>query len=70
MVRLGTVTWFNDRMGYGFIEQAQGPPVYVHHTVIEMPGYRTLRPGMRVAFDLDDGVGVPRARRVSPEDGE
>jgi CspA family cold shock protein len=68
MVRLGTVTWFNDHLGYGFIEQSQGPPVYVHHTVIEMAGYRTLRPGMRVVFDLEEAVDTPRARRVSLED--
>ena len=48
MTHPGKVKWFNDSRGYGFIEQAAGPDVYVHHSVIEMDGYKTLKVGMKV----------------------
>lgn len=60
----GTVSWFNEPRGYGFIALQSGPPVYVHHSVIEMDGFRTLRPGMQVQLELDEGPEGPRARRV------
>jgi CspA family cold shock protein len=65
VTRPGTVKWFSDRRGYGFIEQAAGPDVYVHHSAIQMEGYRTLKPGMTVTFEMDDAVPAPRARRVT-----
>jgi cold shock protein len=67
--RPGTVKWFSDRRGYGFIQQAGGPDVYVHHSAIEMEGYRTLEPGMSVTFEMDEAFQGPRARRVSPVSG-
>lgn len=68
MERIGTVKWFNEVKGYGFIERNDGPDVYVHHSDILMTGYRTLRPGSRVAFDLDEGPEGLLARRVNPQD--
>jgi CspA family cold shock protein len=65
MSRSGTVKWFSDSKGYGFIQQPAGPDVYVHHSAIEMDGYRTLRPGMRVIFDIDEEAGGPTASRVA-----
>lgn len=63
MSRPGTVKWFNDSKGYGFIEQDEGPDVFVHHSAIEMEGYRTLSPGMRVEFEFGEET---IAKRVSP----
>ncbi|HET9235507.1 MAG TPA: cold shock domain-containing protein [Candidatus Eisenbacteria bacterium] len=60
----GTVSWFSEPRGYGFIALPSGPPVYVHHSVIEMDGFRTLRPGMQVHLEVDEGPAGPRARRV------
>jgi CspA family cold shock protein len=60
----GTVAWFSEPRGYGFIALPSGPPVYVHHSVIEMEGFRTLRAGMHVQLELDEGPAGLRARRV------
>ena len=60
----GTVAWFSEPRGYGFIALESGPPVYVHHSVIEMDGFRTLRAGMQVQLELDEEAEAPRARRV------
>jgi CspA family cold shock protein len=65
-MRSGTVKWFSDSKGYGFIAQGAGPDVYVHHSAIEMEGYRTLRPGMKVTFEIDEGGKGPTALRVAP----
>ncbi|MEJ2156862.1 MAG: cold-shock protein [Desulfobacteraceae bacterium] len=51
----GTVKWFNDRKGYGFIEQEDGPDVFVHHTGIKSEGFRTLNEGDQVTFDVEQG---------------
>jgi CspA family cold shock protein len=66
MSQSGTVKWFSDSKGYGFIQQPRGPDVYVHHSVIQMDGYRTLRPGMRVLFEAEEEAGSLTARRVAP----
>jgi cold shock protein len=60
----GTVAWFSEPRGYGFIELPSGPRVFVHHSAIEMDGFRTLRPGMRVVFELDAESRALRARHV------
>jgi len=65
MVRPGTVKWFNDHKGYGFIHQEEGPDVFVHHSAIQMEGYRTLRVGMQVEFELSEDRRPPEAKRVS-----
>ena len=60
----GTVKWFNDRKGYGFIEQEDGPDVFVHHTGINSSGFRTLNEGDRVTFDIEEGKKGPAAVNV------
>ncbi|MER3409566.1 MAG: cold-shock protein [Thermoleophilia bacterium] len=51
----GTVKWFSNEKGYGFIEREEGDDVFVHHTAINMEGYRTLVEGQRVEFDVVQG---------------
>ena len=60
----GTVKWFNERKGYGFIEQEDGPDVFVHHSAIEATGFRTLNEGDRVTFDVEQGQKGPSAVSV------
>ena len=67
MTQPGKVKWFNDSRGYGFIEQAAGPDVYVHHSAIEMDGYKTLKVGMKVEFELkEERIDILEAVRVHP----
>jgi CspA family cold shock protein len=51
----GTVKWFNDTKGYGFIQQEQGEDVFVHFSVIQMDGFKTLAEGQPVEFELKTG---------------
>ena len=51
----GTVKWFNDHKGYGFIEQEDGSDVFVHHSGINAVGFRSLNEGDRVTFDVEQG---------------
>jgi CspA family cold shock protein len=51
----GIVKWFNDRKGYGFIEQEDGPDVFVHHSGINGNGFKSLAEGDRVSFDTEQG---------------
>lgn len=51
----GTVKWFNDSKGFGFIEQADGDDVFVHHTSINASGFKTLNEGDRVSFETEQG---------------
>lgn len=60
----GTVKWFNEKKGYGFIEQEDGPDVFVHHTGINADGFRTLSEGDRVSFDVEQGKKGPAAVNV------
>lgn len=60
----GTVKWFNEKKGYGFIEQENGPDVFVHHTGINADGFRTLNEGDRVSFDVEQGKKGPAAVNV------
>jgi CspA family cold shock protein len=50
----GTVKWFSDKKGYGFIERNDGSDVFVHHSSIDMPGFRTLSEGEKVSFELEE----------------
>ncbi len=61
----GIVKWFNSSKGFGFIEQEEGPDVFVHHTAINTTGYRSLNEGDRVTFDIEDGQKGPAAANVS-----
>ncbi|PIE72710.1 MAG: cold-shock protein [Deltaproteobacteria bacterium] len=60
----GTVKWFNNSKGFGFIEQDEGQDVFVHHSSIQMEGFKTLEEGARVSFDLVDGPKGPAAENV------
>lgn len=61
----GTVKWFNDRKGFGFIEQEDGPDVFVHHKSINATGFKTLSEGARVSFDIEQGPKGPAAVNVT-----
>jgi len=63
----GTVKWFNEKKGYGFIEQEDGPDVFVHHTGINSTGFRTLHEGDKVTFTVEEGKKGPAAVNVTVE---
>jgi CspA family cold shock protein len=62
----GTVKWFNDAKGFGFISQEGGEDVFVHHTAIQMEGFRTLKEGQKVEFDVVQGPKGLQAANVRP----
>jgi CspA family cold shock protein len=61
----GTVKWFNNKKGYGFIEQEEGPDIFVHFSSINMSGFKKLAAGDQVSFDIEDGDRGPVAQNVS-----
>lgn len=61
----GTVKWFNNRKGFGFIQQEDGPDLFVHFSSINAEGYKTLNEGEEVTFEVEEGERGPKAVNVS-----
>jgi len=62
----GTVKWFNETKGFGFIEREDGPDVFVHFSSIKGDGFKTLSDGQKVEFTVTDGQKGPQAENVIP----
>ena len=61
----GVVKWFNERKGYGFIAQKEGPDVFVHYSGINGDGFKSLQEGDRVTFEIEEGGKGPAAVNVT-----
>ncbi|WP_439834342.1 cold-shock protein [Aeromonas caviae] len=64
-IRTGQVKWFNETKGFGFIEQSQGPDVFVHFSSIQSAGFKTLVEGQKVQFTVTQGKKGPQAENVT-----
>ncbi len=62
----GTVKWFNDAKGYGFIEQESGPDVFAHFSAITGEGFKSLAEGQKVEFTVTQGQKGPQAENIKP----
>lgn len=61
----GTVKWFNNQKGYGFLSDEQGNDVFVHYSGLAMDGYKTLEEGAEVEFEVVEGAKGPQATNVT-----
>ncbi len=64
MIYNGTVKWFNDQKGYGFIEREDGEDVFVHFSAVKKDGFKSLEEGQKVEFEVVDGERGPQAANV------
>ena len=64
-IRTGQVKWLNETKGFGFIEQSQGPDVFVHFSSIQSAGFKTLAEGQKVQFTVTQGKKGPQAENVT-----
>lgn len=62
----GTVKWFNEAKGFGFIEQSSGPDVFAHFSAISGSGFKTLTEGQQVSFTVTQGAKGPQAENIVP----
>ena len=62
----GTVKWFNDAKGFGFIEQESGPDVFAHFSAIQSEGFKSLTEGQKVQFTITEGKKGPQAENIVP----
>ena len=62
----GTVKWFNESKGFGFIEQESGPDVFAHYSAIQGGGFKTLAEGQKVEFTITDGPKGPQTENIVP----
>ena len=62
----GTVKWFNEAKGFGFIEQESGPDVFAHFSAIQGTGFKTLAEGQKVSFPVTQGQKGPQAENIQP----
>ncbi|HSR11192.1 MAG TPA: cold-shock protein [Thermodesulfobacteriota bacterium] len=60
----GQVKWFNEKKGYGFIQQENGQDLFVHYTAIQSDGFKTLTEGQKVRFEVEDTPKGPKAKNV------
>ena len=60
----GTVKWFNESKGFGFIEQESGPDVFAHFSAISSSGFKTLNEGQKVEFSVSQGPKCPQAENI------
>jgi len=60
----GQVKWFNEKKGYGFIQQENGQDLFVHYTAIQGDGFKTLAEGQKVSFEVEDTPKGPKAKNV------
>ncbi len=63
-MRQGTVKWFNAKKGYGFLSDAEGKDVFVHYSALQMDGFKELKDGEAVEFDVVEGEKGPQAANV------
>jgi len=61
----GTIKWFNEKKGYGFIQQDNGQDIFVHYSSIAGDGFKTLSEGQRVQFEIEEGAKGPKAINVT-----